>query len=543
MKKSNSKRGLEAASEDQMKKTQTSVVDQSPLAKMLALFGSARRTSAPIVVVRSADQFAAVDVLSKHEDAKDLPLFRWDAVRGLNGLREDDAKHLKGPNFEITPDDTVGFVEALLAAQMLKQGSVVFALNAHRQLASTEPSATAQAIQAIANIRETFKKNFRTLVLLGPYFVVPPELEHDVVVLDHPLPNEDEIAVILRELFEAAKQHNSNIKTPSQDVVSKAVAATTGISSFGVEQIFSMSMSDEGLDVEGCWERKRTTIELTRGLSVYRGKETLDDLRGLESIKKRLRMHAKAKHEIGLVVWIDEGADVFTNVEHDTSGVKTDQQRALLIEMEQNAWPGIISIGVPGTGKSAVAKAFGNELGVPTVSLDFGDMEGPHVGESEAMLRHAIAVMKAIAGNRKIFFFLTANSLRGIRPQFQARFRRGTFFHDLPTADEKEAIWSLYESKLGLKKQQRPNDDGWCPREIRECCESAYDLNTTLVDAAEFIVPVARARANEIEEMRKEAHGRFLDASRPGSYRYDAKPMVEHVRAIAFSSVPKDQMN
>lgn len=516
-------------------------MQKNPTQKMLDQFGAARRVSAPIVFVRSSDQFDSINFLSRHEDAKDLPLFRWDAARGLAPLRKEDEKHVPEG---VKADDTINFVDAMMAAQLLKQGSVVFVLNAHRQLVSSEPGATAQHVQAVANLRETFKKNFRTLVLLGTHFAVPPELEHDVVVIDHPLPNETELERIVVELFEAGRIHNKDLKMPTADVIAKAVNATSGLSTFAAEQVVAMSMSSDGLDVDGCWERKRRTIELTRGLSVYRGTETLDDLRGLESIKARLRMHKTAKREIGCVVWIDEGADVFSNVEHDTSGVKTDQQRALLVEMEQNGWPGVISVGVPGTGKSAVAKAFGNEIGVPTLALDFGDMEGPHVGESEAMLRHAMQVIKAIAGSRTVFFLLTANSLRGIRPQFQARFKRGIFFHDLTTSDEREAIWELYEGKLELPKQKRPDDAGWVPREIRECCESAFDLNTTLVEAAKFIVPVARSRATEIEAMRKEAHGRFLDAAKPGTYKYEEKPMVEHVRAIAFAgAIPKKEMN
>ena len=222
-------------------------------------------------------------------------------------------------------------------------------------------------------------------------------------------------------------------------------------------------------------------------------------------------------------------------MENDTSGNKTDQQRELLIEMENNNWRGIVGVGVPGSGKSAIAKAFGNEAKVPTIAIDFGAMESKWVGESGAQLRQAIKVIKAV-GRGNAFFVLTANSLKGIRPQFQARFRRGIFFFDLPTANEREAIWQLYEKKYNLKKQPRPNDDGWVGREIHECCQSAWDLSTTLIEAAKYIVPVSRSRASEIETMRKEAHGRFLDASHEGEYTYDEKPMAKQVRAVSLSA-------
>jgi len=328
------------------------------------------------------------------------------------------------------------------------------------------------------------------------------------------------------------------------DFVSAMLAAASGLSAFEAETAISLSLTEAGLDEPQLWERKRTIIEKTPGLSVYRGTETFDDLRGLESVKERLRQHVHAKTPVGVVVWIDEGADVFSAVDNggDSNNVKTDQQRALLTEMEQHKWRGALLVGVPGAGKSAVAQAFGNEAGVLNISLDLAGMESKWQGESEANLRQAIRVIKAI-GHGKAFFVLTCNSLKGIRPQFQARFRRGTFFFDLPTADERDAIWNLYTKKFNLPAQPRPEDEGWVGREIRECCESAWDTDTTLVEAARYIVPVSRSRASEIEAMRKEAHGRFLDASHYGEYRYRQEPMERQVRAITLPEAAKKSMN
>lgn len=358
---------------------------------------------------------------------------------------------------------------------------------------------------------------------------VPAELAHDVVIIDHALPGPDELTTVVKEVCEAAKE----MPQPSDVQIAKAVDAVSGLSAFEAEQVTAMSLTADGIDIPALWERKRMSIEQTDGLTIVRGTTTFDDLRGLESVKARLRSHITAKTPLGVVVWIDEGADVFSNVESDTSGVKTDQQRGLLTKMEEHGWRGIIAVGVPGSGKSALAAAFGNEAGVPTISVDFGAMESRYVGDSEAKLRQAISVIEAV-GRGHAFFVLTCNSLRGIRPQFQRRFRRGVFFFDLPTADEREAIWQLYEKKYGIVSQPRPSDEAWTGSEIRECCESAWDTGTTLLEAATYIVPIARSRASEIETMRTEAHGRFLDASHAGTYRYEPEAMKPTLRAIAL---------
>lgn len=490
-------------------------------------FNSARRVGVPFVAVCTVDQWATISKLREAEQAKPYPLVQWDAARGITEVNDKGAEALK--KVGIKSADTIGFSEAMLAARMLPGTALLFVHNAGRQLASIDPIATATAVQAVSNLRDVFKLDFRQLVLLAADFVAPPELAHDIVILQDPLPGPDELGVILDELHGSAK-----LKAQTPVDRDRAVEALSGLSAFESEQVAAMSLTPTGIEHDALWDRKCVTIEQTPGLSVYRGGELFSDLRGLASVKRRLTQHVNAKTPVGVVVWIDEGADVFSNVENDTSGNKTDQQRELLIEMENNGWRGIVGVGVPGSGKSAIAKAFGNEAKVPTIAIDFGAMESKWVGESGAQLRQAIKVIKAV-GRGNAFFVLTANSLKGIRPQFQARFRRGIFFFDLPTADEREAIWQLYEKKYAIKKQPRPNDDGWVGREIHECCQSAWDLGTTLIEASKYIVPVSRSRASEIETMRKEAHGRFLDASHEGEYTYDEKPMAKQVRAVSLS--------
>lgn len=510
---------------------ETTVMDKS---KLVTVFEKARQCGVPIAAVRTADQQAACVALE--EASANYPVLRWDAVAGLVGVNAAGKKAATAGS--ISADDTVSFTEAVGAARALPQGSVVLALNAHRQLVGIDPASTARAVQAVSNLRDLFKQDFRMLVLLAPELTLPPELEHDVVMMDDELPGPEQLRTLVTQLCAGSLlEDGAQMPQPDDAALDRAVEAVGGLSAFAAEQVAALSLSRDGLDLGALWERKRQAIEQTPGLSVYRGKDTFDDLRGLESVKARLRAHIGARTPVGVVVWVDEGADVFSAVEGggDSNGVKTDQQRGLLVEMEENGWRGMIGVGVPGSGKSALCRAFGNEAGVPTIMLDLGGMESKWQGESEQNLRHALKVIKAV-GRGHAFFVLTCNSLRGIRPQFQRRFKRGIFFFDLPTAEERAAIWQLYLDRYGLTGQRVPVDEGWTGAEIRECCESAWDCGITLAEAARFIVPVARSRAQEIDAMRKEAHGRFLDASRPGAYRYESGPMQKHVRAVSLPS-------
>src|SRR3954464_10836001 len=58
---------------------------------------------------------------------------------------------------------------------------------------------------------------------------------------------------------------------------------------------------------------------------------------------------------------------------------------------------GLTMLGVPGTGKSAVAKALGNESGRPTLTLDVGALMGSLVGETEGRTRQALGLIDAMS--------------------------------------------------------------------------------------------------------------------------------------------------
>jgi SpoVK/Ycf46/Vps4 family AAA+-type ATPase len=58
---------------------------------------------------------------------------------------------------------------------------------------------------------------------------------------------------------------------------------------------------------------------------------------------------------------------------------------------------GVSLFGVPGTGRSALAKALGNETGRPTLILDVGSLMGSLVGQTEERTRQALKIVDAMA--------------------------------------------------------------------------------------------------------------------------------------------------
>lgn len=511
---------------------------------LVTLFEAARRAGAPIVAIRTADPSATIavlaPVLARMNDpaAKapaDNPIIQWDASRGLTGYNKAGQAALS--QVGVKAEETVDFGLAMSAAAMLPPKVVLFARHAHRQLHSQEPAQTAAAMQAVANLRDKFKVDFRMLVFVGPVFKAPVELEHDVVVMDDALPGPAALAAIVTEMHGAVKPP---LPKPAPDKLAKAVDALSGLSTFAAEQVVAMSLTATGLDLDALWDRKRATVEQTPGLVIWRGGERFSDIVGMDAVKAKVRQRLRARTPVGVVVWIDEIDKALANVESDTTGVRMYQLLKLLTEMENNRWHGLVAAGVGGGGKSLLAKAVGNEAGVPTIAFDLGATESKYVGESEENFNRALQIIKAV-GAGHAYFIATSNAATVMRPELQRRFTDGFWMFDLMTSEEKAACWSFYMKRYELKAQARPADVGWTGAEIRNCCESAWDSGVTLAEAAQFIVPMAQSRGDEIERLRRYAHGRFLDARVPGIYQYQEAPMSAAVRSITLapgSSLP-----
>ena len=74
----------------------------------------------------------------------------------------------------------------------------------------------------------------------------------------------------------------AKVTKPNKEGMSKAVDAIIGLAAFPAEQTVAMCLSRNGLDYDDLWERKRQAIEQVRGLSVWRGSESVDEIGGYE---------------------------------------------------------------------------------------------------------------------------------------------------------------------------------------------------------------------------------------------------------------------
>lgn len=470
-----------------------------------SVFKAARRAGTPLVAVRTADPASAMAQVAACLNGKsEAPVVVWDILNGLAG-RNDAGKtaiaKLVGEN-----TGPIGPSDALAAAQKIARDAILLFLNPQRVWEQVD------VLQGIWNLRDVFKANGQMLVLIStPGASLPTELQSDVMVIDEPLPSAEELVALVRETFEAA-----DLPAPTGETVEKVVDALVGLAAFPAEQVLAMSLSKSGLDFERLWDRKRQAVEQTPGLTIWRGGETFDQIGGCENIKRFLDAVIHGEEAPRVIVFVDEIEKAFAGSGTDTSGVKSEMTGTMLSWMQDRGADGVIFIGPPGAAKSAVAKAAGATAGIPTVAFDLAAMQSSLVGGSGERLRAALQVVDAISQGRSLWI-ATCNSITSLPPELRRRFTLGTFFFDLPTAEERETIWNIYEHRWQLTGE-RPDDEGWTGAEIKECCRKAWRLRISLRESSAYVVPVSRSAADQIDALRRQASGRFLSASSRGLF-------------------------
>jgi len=446
-------------------------------------------------------------------------MLTWDLDQGLRGAGIDANQGGSDPLSVIRSANSLSSSE----------GTTLLVLqNFHRFLNSAE------IVQALAQQVLLGKQNRTILVILSPIVQLPVELEKLFVVLEHELPNRDQLEQIARGIATEEQE------LPTGAELDEVLDAAAGLTRLEAENAFSLSLVRQGrITSDAVWELKSGMLKKSGLLELHRGNETFQGLGGLETLKAFCRQALRLSQ-------------------------RSSQTRAR----------GVLLLSPPGCGKSQFCKSLGNEVGRPVLTLDVGSLLGSLVGQSEERTRQALRIIDAMAPavlmidevekafsgvsgssdsgvtsrmfgrfltwlndhTSDVFVVCTANDISKLPPEFSRSGRfDALFFLDLPNRDEKDAIWTLYRNQFEIEQnQKKPADDQWTGAEIRACCRLAALLEVSLVEASRYIVPVAVTAAESVENLRNWASGRCLSANQHGLYQYS------HSKAGSRRNVKRD---
>jgi len=485
------------------------------VSKLIENVKAARRSGVPLLAIASHDQPATVDSIDAGING--CPKVAWDCVNGLRALNPEGKTALTALGDQTR--DSFRALLALKAIQKIQAKTVVFLYNAAPWL--REPPVA----QAVQNLRETFKENQRTLILLDTAFAeMGASLKADVVQLEESLPTEEQLGAMLKDMHDSAGS-----PAPTAEKLPAMIDAVRGLPSlFQAEQVTAMSFRKKVLDQDVLWERKESTINSTAGLTISRGGLTFADLAGMNTIMEFLRKHQAGPSPFRLILFWDEIEKMMAGAggdSQDSSGVSSDFLGVCLKKMEDLGWAGIILFGVPGSGKTALAQATSGEFGVPMISMDFGAFKGRFVGDSESAVRTGFGTVESLGGEN-VLVVATCNRMKSLPPEFRRRFWLGNWYYDVPSLPEQEPIKRIYEKKYGIENAEWPNTEGWTGAEIRNAARLTHRLQCSLAEACNYVVPITRADPESLEQLRAVADGRFLSVSSDGVWTADGGPQV-----------------
>ena len=271
------------------------------------------------------------------------------------------------------------------------------------------------------------------------------------------LPNEDEMYLIIKEYIDDYR-NSIPIEWDNSDI-REAAGALAGVTRIEAQNVIAALIANKQIkksDMDEIRFAKDRLFSDISGLEKIVVDDSVKDVGGLDGLRK----------------WLAEKKILLTPE-------KRDDMRARCLQSPR----GILLVGVPGCGKSLSAKSIAANWKLPLYRLDFATVQGQYVGQSEQQLKDALTtaenvspcilwideIEKGLSGTnsgndggvstrmvgqflfwlqecrKQVFVVATANDVSQLPAELLRRGRFDElFFVDLPTADERLEILSLY---------------------------------------------------------------------------------------------------
>lgn len=370
------------------------------------------------------------------------------------------------------------------------------------------------------------------------------QLQRQGMTIKVDLPNEEEMYSIIKDYID---DYRNEIPIEWENTEIREAAATlNGVTRIEAENVMAALIANRRIlksDMDEVRSAKDRLFSDISGLEKIEVDDNVKDVGGLEGLKK----------------WLDEKKELL-------SPQKKDELRAKGLQPPR----GILLVGVPGCGKSLSAKSISANWKLPLYRLDFATVQGSYVGQSEQQLKDALTtaenvspcilwideIEKGLSGananagdggvstrmvgqflfwlqecKKQVFVVATANDVSMLPSELLRRGRFDElFFVDLPTANERREILSLYMRKyLNLDLAGAFADkiveisDGFTGADLestvrdlayRKIANESFVLNEeNILTGFNNVVPLSQTSPEKIEAIREWGKERAVPAS------------------------------
>lgn len=501
----------------------------------------------PIIYVVTHEETRFIDAFKKIAARKDInrDLWVWSSYMGLlQNFAKNVVTIAKGT--EEKSDSPKKALECIVSHEIKPstKGNIYIMRDMHKVLANDIP-------RMLRDMYEHLINNHKTIIIVAPYLGygpggssrgLEPTLEKQITVVNFDLPTRQQLLKLVKKIalkLKKLSKQNPDIKADyTEQECFEFARACQGLTQQEAENVISTSIIQlRRIDVDRILREKKNIIKKSDVLEYIDSDVQVADVGGMDEAKE----------------FFDAYKDAFT-----------DEAKEFGVEPLR----GVLLTGVPGTGKSLLAKGVAQNFKLPLLRLDVGRVMAGVVGASESRMREAIAMAEAIApcvlwideveksisgtnssgytdggtlsrvfgtlltsmqeGMKDVTVVATANDISKLPPEFIRRFNE-VFFVDLPTEEEREEIFRIH-----LKKRKRvpekfdlkllvKNSDNYTGAEIEKAVKDALalawsngrqELQTEhLVTALKATKPVAKVMGEPIAALREWARDRARYAS------------------------------
>lgn len=482
----------------------------------------------PFIAINSIERVRTLEILKEVSEELSLPFCVHTLSKGIYDLSTDKV---------ISDDKSVYGAIDFMSEQMKRRQNMTLVLTETPDLSSDNADAR-QILDLVTMANEVGGS-----LIVFTNNAIWNQLQRTGMIIKVDLPNEDEMYEIIKEYIDDYRQEIT-IEWDNSDI-REAASMLAGVTRIEAENVIASLIANKCI--------KKSDLDEIR----YTKDRLFSDISGLEKID----VDDSAKDVgglAGLKKWLDEKKELLTPE-------KRDELKAKGLRPPR----GILLVGVPGCGKSLSAKSISANWKLPLYRLDFATVQGSYVGQSEQQLKDALTtaenvspcilwideIEKGLSGagssgdggvstrmvgqflfwlqecKKQVFVVATANDVSMLPSELLRRGRFDElFFVDLPTADERREILSLYMRKYLKVEFAGPFSDkiveltdGFTAADLestvrdlayRTIANSSFALDEeNIISAFNNVVPLSQTSPEKIEAIRDWGKERAVPAS------------------------------
>lgn len=461
-------------------------------------------------------------------------LVTWDCFEGFSGpecLKED--VKLKNP---------LAALEAVIDDKKLpkddKNGNFVFVFRDVDDYMQ-DPNFRRRLKSLAEGNRLVNKNRARPIIIVSPTLNIHPKLRSSITVIDFALPSEHKLARQIEFVRQSVESKDPNRAKVTPELAALLATNLLGLTSTEAENCLSRCLVRHA----GFKDEMLSTIKDEKAAIVKKS----------EVMTYIPEDSCRSREDIG-------GYDLYMDWLDRRKLAYSSEARLQNLDYPK----GVVLLGLPGTGKSMVAKATCMVLGLPGYILDVGALFGSLVGESEQRTRDALKQINAQKGcvllideadkalgnahsstgdsgvtrrvfgtiltwlaenNSRTFCIMTLNRTEGLPPELTRAGRfDAMFFTDLPTELERRQILEIHMRRRGVDptalslgvgewSELLQKTQGYVGAEletiVREARYMAFERTKSgmpdfgcLMEAASAVVPMTVADPEGMKEIR-----------------------------------------